>query len=143
MSILIPIGSMFLAVVVGLFIIMNRLRSLDEHISRAESSISCVRAAVKQSEASFDYLLREHGMVAKWDWHTDRYVIQSMCCGCRPSSHRQCMGCPARQREYDFMGQFNLRDVVLPLQEQEKTARKMYEALMSGDYAAPKKKKSE
>lgn len=142
-SILIPIGSMFIAVCVGIFMIMNRLQRLDEHIGRAESSISNVRHSVKQSEASFDYLLRERGMVAKWDWHSDRYIIQSMCCGCSPRSRRECVGCPARKHEFDMMGQLTLHDVVGPLQEQEKLARRMYEALISGDYSAPKKKKSE
>lgn len=138
--ILIPIGSMFIAVCVGIFMVMNRLQKLDEHISRVESAVSHTHNAIKHCEASFDFLLQERGMMEKWDWHSDRYIVQSMCCGCRPSTHRQCVGCPARKREFDMMGQLTLHDVVLPLQEQEKLARKMYEALISGDYAAPKKK---
>lgn len=142
-SILIPIGSMFIAVAIGIFMILHRLQKLDEHISRVESAVSHIELSTKHFQASFDYLLQERGMMAKWDWHSDRYIIQSMCCGCSPRSRRECVGCPARKHEFDMMGQLTLHDVVGPLQEQEKLARKMYEALLSGDYSAPKKKKSE
>ena len=68
-SILIPIGSMFIAVCVGIFFILHRLQKLDEHISRVESAVSHIELSTKHFQASFDYLLQERGMMAKWDWH--------------------------------------------------------------------------